>query len=66
MRYYWRVFLWENGTKSTEYTDNLIAPLFLEDKLDDTMDTGEIILENMPIATRKAFPPKTKLGLKGI
>lgn len=64
MRYYWRVFLWENGSKSTEYTDNLIAPIFLEDKLDETMDTGEIILENMPIATRKAFPPKTKFRLE--
>lgn len=64
MRYYWRVFLWENGSKSTEYTDNLIAPIFLEDKLDETMDTGEIILENMPIATRKAFPPKTKFRIE--
>lgn len=64
MRYYWRVFLWEGGSKSTEYTDNLIAPIFLEDKLDETMDTGEIILENMPIATRKAFPPKTKFRLE--
>lgn len=64
MRYYWRVFLWEGGSKSTEYTDNLIAPIFLEDKLDETMDTGEIILENMPIATRKAFPPKTKFRIE--
>ena len=64
MKYYWRVFLWEGGSKSTEYTDNLIAPIFLEDKLDETMDTGEIILENMPIATRKAFPPKTKFRIE--
>ena len=42
--YYWRVFLWENGHKSTEYTDYAVAPIFLEDKLDETLDSGEIIL----------------------
>ena len=33
--YYWRVFLWENGHKSTEYTGYVVAPIFLEDKLDE-------------------------------
>lgn len=64
MQYYWRIFLFENGAKSIEYTDNTIQPIFLEDRLDETMDTGEIILENMSIATRKAFPPKTKFKLE--
>ena len=62
--YYWRIFLWENGKKSTEYTDYCLAPIYYEDKLDETLDTGEIILEKMPIETKKAFPPKTKFRLE--
>ena len=62
--YYWRVFLWGNGHKSTEYTDYAVAPIFLEDKLDETLDSGEIILKNMPRASRDAFPPKTKFRLE--
>ena len=43
--YYWKVFLWENGKKSVEYTDFCLAPIYYEDRLDETLDTGEIILE---------------------
>lgn len=43
MRYYYRVFLWENGHKLTEYTNNLIAPIFIEDRLNEELDTGEIM-----------------------
>lgn len=64
MIYYWRVFLWENGHKSTEYTDYTVAPIFIEDKLDETLDSGEVVLKAMPIATRDAFPPKTKFRLE--
>lgn len=63
MIYFWRIFLWENGAKSTEYTDHTAAPIFLEDKLDETLDTGEIKFEFMP-ADIKAFPPKTKFRLE--
>lgn len=62
--YYWRVFLWENGHKSTEYTKHVVAPIFIEDKLDETLDSGEVVLKAMPIATRNAFPPKTKFRLE--
>lgn len=62
--YYWKVFLWENGHKSTEYTDYAVAPIFLEDKLDETLDSGEVILKSMPISTRNAFPPKTKFRIE--
>ena len=41
--YYWRVFLWQSGHKSTEYTAYLTAPIFIEDRLDETLDTGEKI-----------------------
>ena len=62
--YHWRVFLWENGHRSTEYTKYVVAPIFLEDRLDETLDTGEIVLQSMPISTRSAFPPKTKFRLE--
>lgn len=62
--YYWQVFLWENGKKSTDYTKWTTAPIFFEDNLDETLDTGEIILEAMPIATKQAFPPKTKIRME--
>lgn len=64
MQYNWRVFLWENGGKSTEYTSHVAAPIFIEDRLDETMDTAQITLESMPIASRGAFPPKTKFRLE--
>jgi hypothetical protein len=64
MKYYWRVFLWENGQKSTEYTKYLTAPIYIEERLDETMDQGEIILDCMPIKTKTAFPPKTKFRLE--
>lgn len=62
--YHWRVFLWQNGRKSTEYTDYLTAPIFIEDRLDETLDTGEIVLKSMLIETKTAFPPKTKIRLE--
>lgn len=62
--YYWRVFLWENGHKTTEYTRYVVAPIFIEDKLDETLDSGEVVLKAMPISTRNAFPPKTKFRLE--
>lgn len=64
MQYHWRIWLWENGGKSTEYTDYAVAPIFIEDRLDETMDSGEIILDSMPIETRSAFPPKTKFRME--
>ena len=62
--YYWKIYLWENGKRSTDFTDNCIMPIFYEDKLDETLDTGKIILEKMPIETKNAFPPKTKFRLE--
>ncbi len=64
MRYYWRIFLWEGGHKTEEYTKYTNAPIFLEDKLDETLDSGEVILTGMPIASKSAFPPKTKFRLE--
>ena len=61
---YYRFFLWENGQKSTEYTDFFIAPIFLEDRLNEELDSGEIVLDKMPLSTRFLFPPKTKFRLE--
>lgn len=60
MRYYWKVWLLENGSKSIEYTDYMVAPFFYEGCLNKTINTGELILDTMPISTKKAFPPKTR------
>lgn len=64
MKYHWKTYLWENGHKSTDYTSHAVSPIFIEDRLDETLDTGEIVLEAMPIATKTAFPPKTKFRLE--
>ena len=64
MKYSWKVFLWENGHKSTELTQYLTFPLFIEDRLDEQLDTGEIILDLMPIESKNAFPPKTKIRIE--
>lgn len=64
MRYYYRVFLWENGQKGTEYSNYMIAPYFYEGRANEEIPSGEIILDAMPIATKKAFPPKTKFRVE--
>jgi len=64
MQYYWKIWLWENGKKSTEYTDYLIAPFFHEGCLNQTINTAEVVLDCMPIETKKAFPPKTKFRVE--
>lgn len=64
MQYYWKVWLWENGKKSTEYTNYLIAPFFYEGCLNQTINTAEVVLDCMPIETKKAFPPKTKFRVE--
>ena len=64
MKYWYKFYLWHNGAKGTEYTNHVVAPIFVEDRLDETLDTAQVVLENMPIATKKAFPPKTKFRLE--
>ncbi len=62
MKYQFKVFRWENGAKTTEYTQNVVAPIFIEDKLDETLDSGEIVLDKMDLAT--PFLPKTKFRIE--
>ena len=64
MRYYYKVFLWENGAKSTEYSNYMLAPYFYEGRANEEVPSGEIILDAMPISTKEAFPPKTKFRVE--
>lgn len=64
MRYFYRVFLWINGQKTTDYTQYLTVPIFIEDRLNDQLSSGEVILDLMPLSTRNDFPPKTKLVIE--
>lgn len=64
MKYYWRIWLWENGGKSTELTQYMVVPFFHEGCLNQTLNTAEVVLDCMPIETKKAFPPKTKFRIE--
>ncbi len=58
MKYYYRAFLSENGVKTQSFDGNLIAPIFVKENLDETLDEGEIILEMLE--QKNPFRPKTK------
>ena len=64
MRYFYKFYLWENGTKSIDYSEYLITPIFQEDRLNEELDTAEVILDSVPISLKKPFPPKTKFRLE--
>lgn len=62
MKYFWKVWQWEDGEKSTEYTDNLVMPVYTDPHLDETLGKGEIILENM--TKIEGFEVKTKFRIE--
>lgn len=62
MKHYYRFFLWQNGQKTEEYTSYLTVPIFYEDRLNEEMDTGEIILDCVEFGA--CFAPKTKFKLE--
>ena len=64
MKYFWRVWKWENGQKTKELTEYLSTPIYTEPNLDETLGTGEIILDPYPASERIAFPPKTKIRIE--
>lgn len=64
MKYYWKIFKWEDGKKVDDLSKFLTLPIFLEPKIDGTLKTGEVILDEMPISTKKAFNPKTKIRIE--
>lgn len=62
--YNFKIWLWKNGHKHKEYTKYMVEPFFYEDRLDETLDTAEVILDSMPISEKTAFPPKTKFRIE--
>ena len=58
MKYYYKAYLVENGVKTQSFDDYLIAPIFVDRNLNETVSSGEIILEMYP--QRTPFRPKTK------
>lgn len=64
MKHNYKIFLYKNGQKTTDLSQYLVAPIFIEDRLNEELDTGEIILDCMPISTKFDFPPKTKFRIE--
>lgn len=64
MKYYWKAWKWENGKKSIELTKYLTIPIFIEPHLDETLGTGELILDRVPSTNKTAFAPKTKIRIE--
>jgi len=64
MKYKYTLHEWTNGAKGTDWTQYLTFPIFIEDKLDETLDTGQVVLECVPIAHKTPFAPKTKFKLE--
>lgn len=64
MRYYYKLFLWENGKKSEDLTKYLTMPIFIEDRLNEELDTGEVVLDLVPITKKAPYAPKTKMRIE--
>lgn len=64
MNYFFKIYHWKDGGIFHDYTNDVVCPIFIEERLDETLDTGEIIMESMPISTKKIFPPKTKFRIE--
>lgn len=64
MKYLYKVFLWGNGKKTKDFSQYLTYPIFYEDRLNEELDTGEFVLDDVPIDMKDPFPPKTKFRLE--
>ena len=71
MKYYYKIYNWQDGKKSTDYTPWTTAPIFIEDKLDETLDTAKLTLECVPTTPSPdcpvgstPFAPKTKFRIE--
>lgn len=62
MKYY-KCYTFKNGKLDIDYTDYLVLPLFFERRVNSELQTGEIILEMMPISSKELFQPKTKFRI---
>lgn len=64
MKYYWKAWKWENGGKAVDLTQYLTIPIFIEPHLDETLGTGEIILDRVPSNLKLALAPKSKIRIE--
>jgi len=65
MKYYHQVWQWiDGGANDLNWTKNCTAPIFIEDRLDETLDTAQITLDAVPIDYKEPFPPKTKFRIE--
>lgn len=68
MKYYFKAFTWENGHKAVDLTPKLTAPVFIHEKLDETLDIGEIVIDmvdNDELGLGGvALAPKTKIRIE--
>jgi len=64
MNYTYKFYHFENRQKGENLTQFLQFPLFIEEKLDDTLDTAKVVLSPMPIEKNSTYQPKTKFVLE--
>lgn len=64
MKYYYKCWLWGNGSKGKELTQYMMVPFFYEDNLDESLSTAEIILDKVPISMLESISPKTKIRVE--
>lgn len=68
MKYYFKTYIWENGQKKIDLTPKLVAPIFIHEKLDETLDVGEIIIDMVDNDEfglgATAIAPKTKIRIE--
>jgi|GEM_PF-1431380 len=62
MKYTYKLYLWQNGKKGEDLTKFLTFPIFPDENLDESLNSGLVALE-MP-TTYKRLHPKTKLKLE--
>ncbi|MBQ8443783.1 MAG: hypothetical protein IJX25_00305 [Clostridia bacterium] len=64
MNFYFKFFLWENGEKARDLSEYLTIPIFIEDRLNEELDSGEVILDGVPISMKSPLAPKTKVRIE--
>jgi len=69
MKYYFKVYKWANGHNEVDLTEKMAVPVYINEKLNETLDTGLIILdlieENGILGLGAvAMPAKTKIRIE--
>ena len=65
MKYKYNFFEWKNINEKVDYSKYVVAPIFIEEKLNEELDTGEVVLDCVPTNVKKErFSAKTKFRLE--